>query len=249
MKFEFESVKKDYSDFSSDKVLVNAPRTPAFPVRIASEIMARCLTLINTDNSITLYDPCCGGGHLLAVVGLLYSAYLTKIYGTDIDEQALKYAQKNLNLLTPEGFSQRKKEIQYNYEKQEKQPQLEALNSAERLETMLLNTEHRKKDVQCFQWDITGEHPPFFKNVNVVIADLPYGNMTYWQGIAQKDPNERLLNNIYQTLDVNNAIVVLVCNKQERISHKKFEQVKRLKHGKRQFIFFRPLPFYTAQVK
>jgi len=241
MKFEFEPVKKDYSDFSSDKVLVNAPRTPAFPVRIASEIMARCLSFINIKEGITVYDPCCGGGHLLSAIGLLYSANISRVYATDIDEQALKYAQKNLNLLTPAGFSKRKKEMQEHYEKQRKQAQLEALNSAQRLEAMLLNTKYPEKEVQCFQWDITESSPPYFKNVNIVITDLPYGNMVDWQ-TTQDHPNEYLLDNIYQALDTDNAIVALICNKQARISHKKFKQVKRLKHGKRQFIFFRPLP-------
>lgn len=70
MKFEFETIKKDYSDFSSDRVLINAPRTPAFPVRIASEIMSRCLSLINSSDGISVYDPCCGGGHLLKIIFL-----------------------------------------------------------------------------------------------------------------------------------------------------------------------------------
>jgi len=45
-------------------------------------------------------------------------------------------------------------------------------------------------------------------------------------------------------LDLENSIVTIICNKKEKINHQKFEQVKRLKHGKRQFIFLRPLPFY-----
>ncbi|GMA45353.1 hypothetical protein GCM10025853_28100 [Tetragenococcus halophilus subsp. halophilus DSM 20339] len=79
-----------------------------------------------------------------------------------------------------------------------------------------------------------------------MITDLPYGNMSDWQGegTTQNNPNKQMLNNIYQTLDLNNSIVTIICNKQEKINHQKFEQVKRLKHGKRQFIFLRPLPFY-----
>ncbi|NRR74918.1 hypothetical protein HRD57_01935 [Tetragenococcus halophilus] len=79
MKFKFEPIKKDYSDFSSDKLLVNAPRTPAFPVRVASEIMVRSLSFLNSADGLTLYDPCCGGGHLLTVLGFCYSKNL-KIY-------------------------------------------------------------------------------------------------------------------------------------------------------------------------
>ncbi len=246
MKFKFEPIKKDYSDFSSDKLLVNAPRTPAFPVRVASEIMARSLSFLDTAEGLTLYDPCCGGGHLLTILGFCYSKNLKNIYGSDIDSKALEYAQKNLNLLTPEGLSKKKQALQYNYEKQGEKAQLEALNSADRLETQLLNTTYPKKDVQCFNWDITKEQPPHLKNVNIVMTDLPYGNMAYWQGegAVQNNPNKQMLNNIYQTLDLHNSIVTIICNKDEKINHQKFEQVKRLKHGKRQFVFLRPLPFY-----
>ncbi|NRR74917.1 hypothetical protein HRD57_01930 [Tetragenococcus halophilus] len=33
------------------------------------------------------------------------------MYGSDIDTKALEYAQKNLNLLTPEGLSKKKRKI------------------------------------------------------------------------------------------------------------------------------------------
>ncbi|QXN86522.1 hypothetical protein KV134_10155 [Tetragenococcus halophilus] len=36
MKFKFEPIKKDYSDFSSDKLLVNAPEHPLF--RLESQV-------------------------------------------------------------------------------------------------------------------------------------------------------------------------------------------------------------------
>lgn len=246
MQFKFEPIKKDYSDFSSDKLLVNAPRTPAFPVRVASEIMARSLSFLSTADGLTLYDPCCGGGHLLTVLGFCYSKNLKNIYGSDIDIKALEYAQKNLSLLTPEGLSKKKKALQSNDEKQDEKTQLEALNSAKRLEKQLFHTRYPKKDIQCFHWDITRKKPAHLKNVNIVMTDLPYGKMSDWQGAgaAQNNPNKQMLNNIYQTLDLNNSIVTIICNKQEKINHQKFEQVKRLKHGKRQFIFLRPLPFY-----
>ncbi|MDN6640430.1 MAG: N-6 DNA methylase [Tetragenococcus sp.] len=241
MKFKFETIKKDYSDFSSDKLLVNAPRTPAFPVRVASEIMARCLSLINRTEELTIYDPCCGGAHLLTVLGFLYNANLKQIYGTDIDENALEYAQENLALLKPNGIQQRKKSLQYHYEKQGEAAQLMALDSAKRLSAMLSNPQ--QKEIQCFKWDITSFQRPPFKDVNIVITDLPYGNMAHWQGTTKDHPTEQMLNNIYQTLDINNAIVIVICNKKESIQHKNFTQVKRLKHGKRQFFFLRPLFF------
>lgn len=243
MKFKFETIKKDYSDFSSDRVLINAPRTPAFPVRLASEIMSRCLSLISSSDGISVYDPCCGGGHLLTVIGFLYSTNLNKVYGTDIDDQALEYAKRNLSLLTIDGLLQRKKSIQCNYDKYGKESQQKALYSVNRLVSMNLDSKKSVKDIQCLKWNITGSRPPFFGDINIVITDLPYGNMSHWGGIIKSNPTEQMLNNIYQTLDLNNSIVAIVCNKKQRIEHEWFEQVKRLKHGKRQLIFLRPLIF------
>ncbi|WP_440897138.1 N-6 DNA methylase [Amphibacillus sp. Q70] len=243
MKFEFETIKKDYGDFSSDRVLINAPRTPAFPVRIASEIMARCLSFTDSSDGISIYDPCCGGGHLLTVIGFLYSANLNKVYGTDIDARALDYAKRNLNLLTMEGLLQRKKSIECNYNKYGKQPQLEALRSVNRLASMLIDSNKSLKDIQCLKWDITSTKPPLSREINIVITDLPYGNMAHWEGIMKNNPTEQMLNNIYQILDLNNSVVAIVSNKKQRIKHECFKQVKRLKHGKRQFTFLRPLKF------
>ncbi|AOF49544.1 N-6 DNA methylase [Tetragenococcus halophilus] len=242
MKFKFEALKKDYSDFSSDKVLINAPRTPAFPVRVASEIMARCLSFLKNTDHLTIYDPCCGGAHLLTVLGFLYSTNLARIYGSDIDEKALTYARKNLDLLTGESLQQKIKALQADNKAQDEQTQsTEVLNSANRLATMLLDAKAPQKEVQCFQWDITKDSPTFSENVNIVITDLPYGNMTHWQGDSKEPPTKRLLDNIYQTLDVNNSVIAIICNKKERIAHNNFTQVNRLKHGKRQIFILQPL--------
>jgi 23S rRNA (guanine2535-N1)-methyltransferase len=240
MKYKFETIRRDYSDFSSDRVLVNAPRTPAFPVRIASEIMSRCLSYLNSTKGISIYDPCCGGGHLLTVIGFLYNENLYKVCGTDIDDKALSYARRNLSLLTMDGLLQRKKSIQYN-DKHRKEAQLQALESVERLKTMLLDSKISQKDIDCFKWDITSSKPPLNRDINIVITDLPYGNMSQWDGTMKENPIEHMLNNIYQVLDLNNSVVAIISNKKQRIKHGSFKQISRLKHGKRQFTFLRPL--------
>lgn len=75
--------------------------------------------------------------------------------------------KKNLNLLTPEGLSKKKKDLQYNDEKQDEKTQLEALNSANRLEKQLFHTTYPKKDIQCFHWDITRKKPPHLKKTSI----------------------------------------------------------------------------------
>ena len=46
MKYKFETDKRDFSDFSSGRVLYNAANTTAFPVRLASEIAQRCFDIL-----------------------------------------------------------------------------------------------------------------------------------------------------------------------------------------------------------
>src|SRR5699024_2296800 len=99
------------------------------------------------------------------------------------------------------------------------------------------------KDIQTLKWDITSSPPPFFRGINIVITDLPYGNMAHWEGVMKDNPTEQMLNNIYHVLDLNNSVVAIACNKKQKVKHEWFEQVKRLKHGKRQFTFLRPLRF------
>ncbi|SDZ42223.1 RRNA methyltransferase AviRa [Evansella caseinilytica] len=242
MKFKYEVEKKDHRDFSSGRVLINAPQTPAFPVRIASEIMSRCLSYINSNDCISIYDPCCGGAHLLTVIGFLYREKIERVYGTEIDIKAVGYAKRNLNLLTSNGLFQRKKNILQNYNKFGKVSHLEALQSVKRLISTTLDSNHIK-DIQCLDWDITSSKPPVFRNINIVITDLPYGNMAIWKGTKNMNPIEQMLKNVYYTLDLNNAVVSIICDKNQKVEHEWFEQVKRLKHGKRQFTFLRPVKY------
>lgn len=241
MEFKFERVKKDYSDFSSDKVLVNAPQTPAFPVRIASEIMSRCLSYLKSKSNISIYDPCCGAAHLLTVLGFLYSTNLNKVYGTDIDDKAIQYAHQNLNFLTSDGLMQKTRELKTRYNNLSNTFNEKSIQSSERLAAMIRGSEKTQNNICCKRWDITSSTPPSFQRVNVVITDLPYGNMTYWEGNKSDNPINKMLSNIYEILDLENSIIAIISDKQQKIKHEKFFQIKRLKHGKRQFTFLKPM--------
>ena len=51
MKYKFETIKKDYGDFSSGRVLYNAAHTTAFPVRLASEIIQRAFHILRKNGA------------------------------------------------------------------------------------------------------------------------------------------------------------------------------------------------------
>lgn len=103
---------QNYEDFSSGRVLYHGEGMTNFPVRLAQEIYGRCLEYSPKKSHITLYDCCCGGGYLLTVLGFLNQDSIGKIIGSDINEEILHTARKNLSLLTLEGIDKRIKELE-----------------------------------------------------------------------------------------------------------------------------------------
>jgi tRNA G10 N-methylase Trm11 len=236
MIYKYEMEKEDYSDFASGRVLHNAPNTTAFPVRLGKEIMSRCLTQLRTDKNLILYDPCCGGAHLLTFIGFLYREHFAEIYGSDIDEQVLEYAKRNLNLLTEEGLLARKEQLQRDFDLYQKESHLHALKSVERLERL---NQTAVKQLQCFPFHIAGVTRPPIQNVNIVFTDLPYGNIVDWKG-SKDNHIQQMLTNIYQILDLNNSIVAIVCDKKQKVIHGDFEKIHTFHHGRRKITFLKP---------
>src|SRR5690554_7951621 len=96
MEYKF-SPKGNYEDFSCGRVIIHKTGMPNFPVRLAQEIYCRCLSYIDKDKDIRIYDPCCGGGYLLTVLGLINMNSIKEIYASAVDETALKLAKSNLS--------------------------------------------------------------------------------------------------------------------------------------------------------
>ena len=95
MEYRFEKTPRNYEDFASGKVLYNAKRTTAFPVRLASEIYLRGKSYLQRKtqkSTYTLYDPCCGGAYMLTVLGLLHGGDLERLIGSDVDPKAVELA-------------------------------------------------------------------------------------------------------------------------------------------------------------
>ncbi|OWR27220.1 hypothetical protein CDO73_23530 [Saccharibacillus sp. O23] len=237
MIYQFETEKRDYSDYSSGRVLHHAPGTTAFPVRLGKEIMSRCLAGLRGGSDLKIYDPCCGGAYWLTMIGFNYGGRVSELYGSDIDEAALDHARRNLGLLTAEGLSARKESLRRDRERYGKDSHREALESAERLER---TDRSAIRTTSCFAFDIAGAAAPPIANVNIVIADLPYGQMTSW-GSGAENPVRRMLGNLHPVLDPEDSIVAIVCDKKQRAEHEAFERKGTMNHGKRKISFLRPL--------
>ncbi|WP_267908642.1 hypothetical protein [Paenibacillus alkalitolerans] len=184
MEYQFEKTRKNYEHFASGRVLYNAHGTTSFPVRLGSEIIQRCFHILRSkgnEGPYTVYDPCCGGAYLLTIIGLLHRRHIKTIFASDINHELLDIAGKNLSLLSSSGMETRKKQLQQLFELYNKASHLEALESADYLTSLISN--ESLEEIYCFQADITAPKALHEKcsNVDIVIADLPYGEIVSWQ--------------------------------------------------------------------
>lgn len=223
MKYRFETQRENYEDLASGRVLYGRPGATAFPVRLASEIFQRCaerLARRGTPPPYSLYDPCCGGGYLVTVVGLLHGACLQRIIASDIDAEAVERARRNLSLLTTAGMERRLEVLRGMAAEFGKPSHRDAVESGLRLKAALTPA-HERIQTDCFPFDITGEAglPNLVRAVDLVIADLPYGRTTAWKGLADAAEAARALLGKVQAALAPAAVVALVAGKDQVVSH------------------------------
>lgn len=240
MKYQFETDKRDFSDLSSGRVLYHAANTTAFPVRLAGELVQRAFEILENKGvrgPYKIYDPCCGGGFLLTTIGFLFYDRMDELIATDFDAEVLETARKNLSLLSREGLDRRKKEIEGYIQAYGKESHIEALKSVEHL-AALIGEKTIKRSVM--QRDITDLSDFPIEGVNLIVTDLPYGNLVSWAGDRQ-DPIQNLFENCYRALDKKRSVVVVVADKKPKLKHQSFERVQHFKLGKRQIALFEPI--------
>ncbi|WP_308638207.1 hypothetical protein [Paenibacillus silvisoli] len=251
MEYLYENQCDTYEDFASGRVLLHGRGTTAFPVRLASEIFLRGRSYLRArceKKRYSLYDPCCGGAHLLTAIGLLNGRYVQHIAGSDIDGAVLEIAKSNLAMVNVEGIEDRIEQLCGMYSAYRKECHKDAIGSAERLMSMILERRTRI-ETDCFQADAAGSVAAPWRTqmkFDMVITDLPYGELVEWQS-ADPDPVNRLLENLLHVI-APHAVVILVADKKQVIRHSNYNRLERLKVGKRQAVFWeaneRERPFY-----
>ena len=192
---------------------------------------------------MTLYDPCCGSGYLLTVLAFLHQADLRQLIGSDIDAEAVALARRNLALTEPAGLTQRIAELETLLAQHGKQAHQQALGSAEGLRSRLPAP---PLPHTLFQADILDQAAlkPYLaaKSPDLVIADLPYGQQSSWQGeavSASNTPIDRLLETLL-TVSTPQTVIALVSTVKQQLAHPQYRQLGRLKVGKRHGIFLHP---------
>jgi len=247
MEYKYETELQNYEDLASGRVLYNARGTTAFPVRLASELVQRCFDLLEQKGApgpYTLYDPCCGGGYLLTVLGLLHGNRIESLYASDINAEVLGVAKKNLSLLTQAGMERRRRELLDMAERFGKLSHREALASADMLAGWLDSSQVKQTSV--FQADATAgagagagavQAP---RGVHLAITDLPYGSLVDWQG-GSTDPVADTLRNLHPLLVPGQSVVAVIADKGQKLKHERFRRLQHFKVGKRQIALFEPL--------
>lgn len=245
MKYMFETEPSGYEDFASGRVLYNARGTTAFPVRLASEIMQRCFLHLQGkghDGPYAVYDPCCGGAYMLTVVGLLHGHRMKRIVASDVNSEVLGIAEKNLSLLSAEGMNRRKKELAQLLEQYNKPSHREALDSVEKLASLIAQS--CIEETCSFHHDITTtgdrDMAPQAGGFDIVLTDLPYGELVHWHS-ESGNPLDRFFDNMYVRLEPERSVMAVIADKRQKLRHDKFRRIEAFKAGKRQVAIFEPI--------
>lgn len=253
MKYRFATERQNYTDYASGRVFYSAPGHPAFPVRLASEILQRCLAARHASSATgtcVVYDPCCGGAYHLGTLAYLHWEAIEEIVESDIDDQILTVAGRNLSLLTIQGVDRRISEISQMLASYGKSSHAAALESAESLRKRLqkLGAVHQVKthlfradalDSQALQKGLGS------REVDIVFTDIPYGWHSAWKtsGDARAPtlrPVDRMLDSLLQVL-APGAVIAVATDKRQKVSHEGYRRVEKFQLGKRRITLLEPV--------
>lgn len=257
MPYKFALDRTDFSDLASGRVFYSQPGQPAFPIRLASEVFQRCLALRPVNQSSTrcvLYDPCCGAAYQLSVLAYLHWEVIGTVIGSDINAEAVRLAGKNLGLLSAEGLQTRISEISELFQRYGKDSHQLALDSASVLQNRIaaLSKTH-PLTTKVFQANATDGHT-LAKNlegpvVDIVIADVPYGQHSHWHALATDretaQPLWLMLNALLGVLTPN-SVVAIVSDKGQKVAHADYQRLEHFPMGKRRVVILKPRLMHPA---
>lgn len=221
------SPKANYEDFASGRVLYHAKNIANFPVRLQAEIFCRAKQYLPRKTGLVVYDPCCGGGGSLATIGFLFNQEIGRIVGSDIEPEMISCAKKNLSLLSKEGLAGRKEELEQLYRQYHKESHLGAIESAARLEKLLVNEVETKLLIA----DCTKPLPDI--KPDMVLTDVPYGNLAEWNDTGSSSI-EAMLERLYEIAGEHTVLAVCM-DKKQKLRSEKWQRLEKENIGKRRF--------------
>jgi len=252
MHYQFAKEQRNYSDLASGRVFYSRPGYPALPVRLASEIFQRCMAIRTTEHlptPLVLFDPCCGGAYHLSVLAYLHREWIREVIGSDVEEEAIALAQRNLELLSVSGLDQRIQEIDGMLGRFGKTSHQEALKSAAVLrQTVASWGKKLPLKISTFLANATDGRALYDNlkgaKVDIVLTDVPYGQCTRWiRSDSEPSPSEPLWSMLTALLGILSpvGIVAIVSDKRQKIKHENYERLEQFQVGKRRIGILRPV--------
>jgi 16S rRNA G966 N2-methylase RsmD len=244
MPYQFATERTDYSDLASGRVFYNLPGYPAFPIRLADEIFQRCLAIREADHftgPCSVYDPCCGTGYHLGVLGYLHRESIQEIVASDVNQEAIRTTQKNLSLLNPRGMQQRIDEINEMLRLYGKESHREALRSAQIMQEKInaFANDH-PLHVRTFLANALDKEQLLVNlkdvNIDIVFADVPYGQHSQWQNPTPSSATAPPLLHMLEALSgvlSPDSIVAIAFDKRQKTSHEGYRRIDQFQVGKR----------------
>lgn len=231
---------ENYEDFACGKVIYHKPGMTNYPVRLAQEIYKRALSYKEEKDNICVYDPCCGSGYILTVLGLLNGDSIGKLIGSDIRLEAIELSEKNLALLTSEGLEIRRTQLKELFKEYGKLSHKEAIESTYVFEK-LIATQKVKPEVSVFEGDILKDNTLVAKDENdkrnfkadIVIVDVPYGELVGWSETLES-PIDKMLDELLPVLKPD-SIIAISSDKKQKITNPKYKRLEKNVIGKRKF--------------
>jgi 16S rRNA G966 N2-methylase RsmD len=245
MEYKYAAERPNYADLASGHVFYSLPGSPAFPIRLASEIYQRCLAFRGTGSSpYTVYDPCCGAAYHLSVIAYLHWDSVCRVIGSDIDEKAVQLAERNLGLLTPDGMERRSRELSAMVHLYDKESHKGAFESITRMQEQVNRlTAVRPIQTRVFRANATeaaGLREGLQDTaIDIIFTDVPYGQHSRWQEVPTQDPVWAMLNTLLEFLSPQ-SIVAVAADKGQKILHEGYQRLEKMQIGKRQIIILKP---------
>lgn len=217
----------NYEDYASGRVLYSAEGVANFPVRLINEMFGYAKEYSVKKQDLCVYDPCCGGGYSLTVLGFMNADVIKRLCGSDVDTKMVEVAGKNLALLREDGLEKRSAEIKALYELYGKASHADALESVVRLKKKM----HGGIATEVFVADCTEELPRLLPDI--IITDVPYGNLVEWN----TESNDPLYDMLQQLAGISHQDTVLAVSmdKKQKVIHPAWIRKKKQIIGKRKF--------------
>lgn len=213
----------NFEDYSSGRVLYSGQGIPNFPIRLLNEMYGRAKSHLEKKEDIIVYDPCCGGGYALTILGIFDNLNIGKLYASDVNTDMVEFSKKNLGLLTYCGLMKRKQELQYLYELYGKQSHREALSSWENIYDRL------KKEITAdiFKADCTKTLPNI--KPDIIITDVPYGNLVNW---TEETGLNAMLEQLWN-ISHSETVLAVCMDKGQKVESSRWTRVEKHNVGKR----------------